>query len=119
MRRSSDFSATVKYGTRAAQPDLVIHARQAGDGEKAAGAAAPETPRVGLIIAKSVGTAVQRHSVARRLRHVCRTLLDELSPAEHLVIRALPSSKHVGSDRLEQQLQAGLCGVHGVRGAHR
>jgi ribonuclease P protein component len=119
MRRPSDFSATLKLGRRAAQPDLVVHARRANDDDEKAVGAAPEAPRVGLIIARSVGTAVQRHRVARRLRHVCRTLLGELSPAEQLVIRALPSSKHVGSARLEQQLRAGLRGVHGIQGAHR
>ncbi|MEZ0364934.1 ribonuclease P protein component [Mycobacterium sp. pUA109] len=113
MRRSSDFSATVKHGTRAVQPDIVLHARRVG------GAGAEPGPRVGLVVAKAVGSAVDRHRVARRLRHVCRTVLPELSPTEQLVIRARPSSRHAVSARLEQQLRAGLRRIHQVEGFDR
>lgn len=102
MRRSSEFGATVKHGTRAAQPDVVVHVRRASDQDAATG------PQVGLIVGKSVGSAVERHRVARRLRHVARTVLSELDPADRLVIRALPSSRQVSSARLEQQLRRGL-----------
>ncbi|WP_082965791.1 ribonuclease P protein component [Mycobacterium kubicae] len=102
MRRSTEFDTTVKYGVRTAQPDLVVHARRAGEQEDGRG------PRVGLIIAKPVGSAVERHRVARRLRHVARTMIDDLHPNDRVVIRALPSSRHVSSARLEQQLRSGL-----------
>jgi ribonuclease P protein component len=101
MTRSTDFGATVKHGTRAVQPDLVVYARR-GDGIDG------EAPRVGLIISRSVGTAVQRHQLARRLRHVARGLVDGLQPSETVVIRALPSSRDVGSARLAEELLAGL-----------
>jgi ribonuclease P protein component len=101
MTRSTDFGATVKHGTRAVQPDLVIYARR-GDG------ADDEVPKVGLIVSRSVGSAVQRHQLARRLRHVARGLVDGLGGSEQVVIRALPSSRHVGSARLEEELRAGL-----------
>ena len=74
MTRSTDFDATVKHGTRAVQPDLVIYARP--------GSRIAEAPKVGLIVARSVGSAVQRHRLARRLRHVARTV------AEGLAVRA-------------------------------
>jgi ribonuclease P protein component len=101
MTRSTDFGATVKHGTRAVQPDLVIYARH-GDGTAA------DAPKVGLIISRAVGSAVQRHRVARRLRHVARGLVDGLQRSEQVVIRALPSSRDVGSARLEEELRAGL-----------
>jgi ribonuclease P protein component len=101
MTRSTDFDATVKHGTRAVQPDLVVYARRASS-------APAETPKVGLIVAKSVGSAVQRHRVARRLRHVARTLIPGMDRLERVVIRALPSSRDVCSARLEEQLRAGL-----------
>jgi ribonuclease P protein component len=100
MTRSTEFGATVSHGVRAAQPDLVVHALRspgAGDG-----------PRIGLVVAKSVGSAVQRHRVARRLRHVVRTVIDELEPADRVVIRALPSSRHAISARLEQELRTAI-----------
>jgi ribonuclease P protein component len=101
MTRSTDFDATVKHGTRAVQPDLVMYVRR-GDGTTAA------SPKVGLIVSRSVGSAVQRHQVARRLRHAARDVMDRLNGVEYLVIRALPSGRDVCSTRLAEELRAGL-----------
>ncbi|MDT5044910.1 MAG: ribonuclease protein component [Mycobacterium sp.] len=101
MTRSTDFDATVKHGTRAVQPDLVIYVRRGND-------KSTDAPKVGLIVARSVGSAVQRHRLARRLRHVARSVVDGLDQSEHVVIRALPSSRDVVSARLAEQLRAGL-----------
>jgi ribonuclease P protein component len=60
------------------------------------------------VVAKTVGNSVQRHAVARRLRHVARSVIDELNPTDRVVIRALPSSRHAISARLEQQLRVAL-----------
>ena len=64
------------------------------------------------MVAKSVGSAVQRHRVARRLRHVARTVMPELDPGDRIVIRALPGSRYAISARLEQQLRTGLRRTH-------
>ncbi len=97
MTRSADFDAAVKRGKKAVQPDMVIYMRRAtGD------------PKLGLIVSRSVGSAVQRHGLSRRLRHVARGVFAELSDSEHIVIRALPSSRDVASARLAEQLRAGL-----------
>lgn len=82
-------------------------------------AAAAIPPRVGLIIAKSVGNAVDRHRVARRLRHVAREVLAELEPREQLVIRALPGSSGATSDQLGTQLRTGLRSIRRAAGAVR
>ena len=99
MTRSAEFSHTVKYGVRAPQPDLVVHAYRAPAGL---------APQVGLIVAKSVGGAVDRHRVARKLRHVARTLLPELDPADRVVVRALPGSRNAVSPRLALELQSAI-----------
>lgn len=104
MTRSAEFGATIKHGVRAAQPDIVVHARRAPHGH--------DGPRIGLVVAKSVGNAVQRHQVSRRLRHVVRAVLPELTADERIVIRALPSSRHAISARLEQQLRSGVRRTH-------
>ena len=97
MTRSADFEATVKHGKRAVQPDLVIYMRRAtGD------------PKLGLIVSRSVGSAVQRHRLSRRLRHVAREVLDGCNRSEHVVVRALPSGRDVVSARLGEELRAGL-----------
>jgi ribonuclease P protein component len=110
MTRSIDFDTTVRQGTRAVQPDLVIYAQRAGDN------AGP--PKIGLIVARSVGSAVQRHQLARRLRHIMRDLVHGLEHEEHVVIRALPSSRGSASVRLAQQLRAGLRRIQ-TTGSHR
>ena len=101
MTRSTEFGATVSQGVRAVQPDLVVHALRCGD-------VGDVGPRIGLVVSKSVGSAVQRHRVARRLRHVARTVIDELDAADRVVIRALPGSRYAISARLEQELRTAL-----------
>ncbi len=101
MTRSAEFGSTVKNGVRAVERDIVVHA-QRFDQESEPG------PRIGLVVGKSVGSAVERHRVARRLRHVARNVVTELDPGVRIVIRALPGSRHAVSARLEQQLRAGL-----------
>lgn len=93
---------TVKHGMRVVQPDLVLHVWRGshGDGGSA--------PHVGLIISKSVGSAVERHRVGRRLRHVARAMVGDLDESDRLVIRALPSSLTASSTCLERQLRRGL-----------
>jgi ribonuclease P protein component len=110
MRRSTEFDATVKYGMRTAQPDVIVHVRRVSDSEG---------PRVGLIIGKPVGSAVERHRVARRLRHVARAMLGDLHRCDQVVIRALPSCRQVSSARLEQQLRRGLRRAVESAGAHQ
>jgi ribonuclease P protein component len=111
MTRSIDFDTTVRHGTRVVQPDLVIYARQASDN-------AARPPKIGLIVARSVGTAVQRHQLARRLRHIARELVRWLEHDELVVIRALPSSRGAASVRLAEQLRAGFRRIQ-TTGSHR
>ncbi|MCB0940289.1 MAG: ribonuclease P protein component [Mycobacterium sp.] len=107
MTRSAEFSATIKYGARAGQPDLVVHAWRDDDRDDR-----DTGPRIGLVVAKSVGNAVRRHRVARRLRHVAQSVLAELDPRERVVIRALPASRDANSEELRQQLRIGLRRTH-------
>ncbi|GFG53400.1 ribonuclease P protein component [Mycolicibacterium agri] len=110
ITRSAEFGATVNQGVRAVQPDIVVHARRGDDADG---------PKVGLVVSKAVGNAVQRHRVARRLRHVARGLLTELDPGDRVVIRALPSSRDAVSARLEQQLRVALKRVRRADEARR
>lgn len=100
MTRSTEFSTTVGKGVRSAQPDLVLYMANVLDD--------PSGPRVGLVVARSVGNAVVRHRVSRRLRHSVHPMLDELGPGHRLVIRALPGAATATSARLHQELSAAL-----------
>ncbi|MEB3049779.1 ribonuclease P protein component [Mycolicibacter sp. MYC123] len=117
MRRSADFGVTVKRGRRAVQPDIVVYGRRPEPSTDVESQSSP--PAVGLIIAKSVGSAVDRHRVARRLRHVARDVIGELAPAEQLVIRALPGSNGATSQTLRAQLRDGLSSIRRTRDAAR
>lgn len=90
---------------RASQPDIVVHAYRPVLGDGA-------VPRVGFIVAKSVGGAVDRHRVARRLRHAARAVIGELDPRDRIVVRALPSSRDAQSVRLGTQLLTGVRRAH-------
>src|ERR1700712_4064136 len=101
MTTSTDFGLTVRRGVRAAQRDIVVHALKASDDPG-------DAPKVGLVVSKSVGSAVQRPRGARMLRHVARDVLDELGPGDKVVIRALPSSSRAKSAQLGEELRAAL-----------
>jgi ribonuclease P protein component len=108
MTRAAEFGMTVRHGIRAAQPDIVVHVRRdAVVGEN-------DAPRVGLVVAKSVGIAVVRHRVSRQLRHVARAVIGDLPANERIVIRALPSCGKAASAELERQLILGLRRAHEV-----
>jgi len=88
---------------RAAQPNLVVHA------SRCPGAACPH---IGFIVSKSVGGAVDRHRVSRRLRHVVRDISGALAPEDRIVVRALPGSRDAASVQLREQVEAGLRRAH-------
>ncbi|MCZ4499464.1 MAG: rnpA [Marmoricola sp.] len=54
--------------------------------------AALDPPKVGFVVAKSVGPAVTRNRVKRRLRHLMRERVTTLPGGSLLVVRALPDS---------------------------
>ncbi len=78
LRRASDYQRAVRGGQRHASSTLVVH-HLAVDCE----------PRVlvGFAVGRSVGPAVVRNRVKRRLRHLMREYLDALAPGL-TVIRA-------------------------------
>ena len=104
MRRSEDFRRTVRLGVRTGRRTLVVHAFRAQpaspvvDHSAAAAATRGEEPRVGFVVSKAVGSAVCRNRVRRRLRHLSRPHLSELTPGTLVVVRALPPAGSAGSE---------------------
>jgi len=71
--------SVLRKGHKVSRPTLILYAR-------------PSTqPRFGLIVGKSVGGAVQRNLVKRRLRHWAHALISGSTPMD-VVVRALPGS---------------------------
>ena len=101
MRSSKDFQRTTRRGVRVGRPTLVVHAARIPDGDATVGAGAGRSaPRVGFIVNRSLGNAVIRNRVKRRLRHLVAARVAE-APAEigvagigiggiDIVVRALP-----------------------------
>ncbi|MGW5308247.1 ribonuclease P protein component [Nocardia thailandica] len=119
LHHRADFSRTVRRGQRIGRRDLVVHALVHGYDDladhDAALAPVPSSglvrvggPRFGLIVSKAVGNAVVRHRVARRLRHMCARVADELPEGTDVVIRALPGAATADSEELLRQLRGGL-----------
>jgi ribonuclease P protein component len=105
MTRSRDFEATVRRGRRAPGGRVVAHLSQ--DAPVEATQDVPDV-RVGFIVSKAVGNSVTRHRVARQLRHVLATHLDQLAPGTRLVIRALPGCAESTSEAIDRDVKRAL-----------
>ena len=83
ISNSADFAKATKSGLRSTTNSLVGYLHLSNSGQPA---------RCGVIINKSVGNSVVRHSVARKVRHIIAANLTSLPTGSLLVIRALPAS---------------------------
>ncbi|MEV0850995.1 ribonuclease P protein component [Nocardia fluminea] len=117
LHHRAEFSRTVRRGQRIGRQDLVVHALTHTYDDVADGDSLVRVggPRFGLIVSKAVGNAVVRHRVARRLRHMCAQVVDELPVGTDVVIRALPGAATADSVELLRQLRTGLRKL-GLRG---
>jgi ribonuclease P protein component len=106
MRRSIDFAAVVRSGSRARRGNVVVHQRA----KLTAGPAL-----IGLVVGRSVGGSVVRHRVSRRLRAQLAQRVDALPAGSGVVVRALPSSASVDSAELGRNLDAALARLAGTR----
>jgi ribonuclease P protein component len=100
LTRRDDFATAVKRGRRAACGSVVVHIARSDDGDAPA--------RVGFVVGRTVGGAVVRHRVQRRLRHLMRSRLGALPGGALVVVRALPPSAGASSRALGDDLGAAL-----------
>ena len=90
LRRRGEFAAAVRGGRRAARGVLVVHLmlpENENDSQPAR-----RDVRAGFVVPKTVGGAVQRNRVKRRLRHLVRDRLAQLPAGTDIVVRALPGA---------------------------
>lgn len=66
---------------------------------------------VGFVVPKTVGNAVVRNRVERRLRHLMRDRVAALTPGERCVIRVFPSARGASSLELGADLDRVLAKV--------
>ena len=83
--RADDYRNTVRRGRKSGTAHSVVYVRRRDD----------DLVRFGFIVAKTVGNAVARNTVRRRLKHVCHEILPGVPPGTDVVVRALPGSLDV------------------------
>jgi len=83
ITQGGDYRATVRRGTRFVGPNTVTYIRASDSSSDA---------RFGFIVAKTVGVAVVRNRVRRRLKAATFALLPAIRPGVDVVVRALPEA---------------------------
>ena len=82
LRRRADFEAIGRQGTARSTPLLVLRWLRTGRGET----------RIGLSTPRTLGGAVQRNRVRRRLRALLRERLERIGPGWDLLVIARPGA---------------------------
>jgi len=116
MRRSEDFRRAIRRGHRSGRASLVVHILAEERREGAPTSPGPG-PRVGFVVNRSVGSAVVRNAVQRRLRHLMRDRLATLPSNALVVVRATPAAADASSATLGRDLDHAL--VRALRRATR
>ena len=89
----------MRGGSRRRTDSLIVHLAAGGSKDEAI---------VGFVVGRSVGGAVVRNTVKRRLRALMATRMGQLQEGDFLVVRALPSSAGQSSARLGGNLDVAL-----------
>lgn len=101
ITRGVDYRATVRRGARFTGANTVTYIRPTSD---------PDVVRFGFIVSKTVGNAVKRNLVRRRLKAAAYDLLPQFTEARiegggvDVVVRALPASVQAGWASLHEEL---------------
>ncbi|KTR53796.1 ribonuclease P protein component [Curtobacterium oceanosedimentum] len=102
--RGDDYRSVVRRGRRSATAHVVVSVVRRPSGGAPRGAGSPEAvapgpddpTRFGFIVAKTVGNAVVRNTIRRRLKAIAHELLTEVPTGHDVVIRALPAAAQAG-----------------------
>lgn len=79
--RSKDFRRVYDHGSRYSGPFFAAFYARASDGGRSTGSG----PKVGFTVPRSLGGAVVRNRIRRRVREAVRLRLDQLSPQWEIV----------------------------------
>ena len=107
-----DFADTIRRGRRVGTPTVVLHLAPAPD-EVPNRAPDHARPRIGFVVGKTVGNAVVRNRVKRRLRHLFRERIAALPGGAALVVRALPAAAAATSVTLTNDADRALDRLRG------
>lgn len=96
---AEDYRNVVRRGRRVVGPNTVTYLYQHDDSSAV---------RLGFITARSVGTAVVRNRVRRRLKAICAGQLPSVEEGTDIVIRALPGSSTASWVTLQSEVVRGI-----------
>ena len=99
LTSAEDFRTTMRTGRKIASANLVTYTKQTETGLPA---------KFGFVVAKTVGNAVTRNSVKRRLRAIAKAELTTLPPSWMIVVRALETAGSASFDQLNQELSTAV-----------
>lgn len=97
--RAEDFRATMRKGRRLSTPHSVLYFLPR---------AADQPARFGFVVAKTVGGAVTRNLMRRRLRAISQELLERGYRSTDVVVRALPGSEKLSWASLHEEISTGI-----------
>ena len=100
----AEFAEVIRGGRRTGRTHLVVYYAARSRRTEARTA----NTRAGFVVSKTVGTAVIRNRVKRRLRHLVAARLPELPLGSLVVVRALPSAATASSVELGRDLDSAL-----------
>ncbi|QOR70758.1 ribonuclease P protein component [Ruania alkalisoli] len=100
MRAASEFGATIRAGSRSSSRRVVVH--------YTSGSTRADAARVGFVVSKAVGGAVERNYVKRRLRAAMSEMVRELPDGSCVVVRALPAAQGAAFVSLRDDLSDAL-----------
>lgn len=98
LRSSSDFQSVMRRGSRSGTQTVVVYMALTGDAPSMAGFA----------VSRTVGGAVVRNRVKRRLRAIMRDLLPTVPEGTHVVVRALPDAAQSSFESLAADVSSAL-----------
>ncbi|MGH2772283.1 MAG: ribonuclease P protein component [Actinomycetota bacterium] len=93
LRRTSEFKRVFAEGRKVVAPELIIHCARNFEG----------AGRLGIVVSRRNGNAVQRNRIRRRLKEAVR-ILGGVTPGFDVVVVARPAAKEARFDRLREQL---------------
>ncbi|RAV32868.1 ribonuclease P protein component [Corynebacterium heidelbergense] len=117
LRASRRFDETTRNGWKKGSRTVVVYVYPGPTGIAGLGVQpiGDRNVRVGLIVSKTVGNAVARHRVSRRIRHIMAIYLKDLGPGAQsegwipqgsaVVIRALPAATSASNDKLAADIR--------------
>ncbi len=110
LRRPQDFVTVLRYGRRIGQRFLIVYCYEGNQeassvaGDSAYPGIREPAPLVGFVVGRTIGTAVTRNLVKRRLRHLVGERVHRFSLGSMLVIRALPPAASASPAELAADL---------------